>query len=142
MSELFADTSGWGHLLDARQPFHALAADVYRQARDQHRVVVTTNYILAELSGLLTSPLRLPRPLIVRFIDAIKSSPYVAVVHVDAALDEEGWQLFRNRLDKEWSLVDCVSFTLMKRHGIQEALTADHHYSQAGFTGLLLARAL
>src|SRR4029077_18139551 len=115
MPELFADTSEWGNLVDPTQPFHALAARLYRGSRQQGRKVVTTNYILAELVALLTSPLRIPRATTVAFIDGLKTSPYVEVVHVDAALDGEAWQLLRSRQDKEWSLVDCASFVLMGR---------------------------
>jgi uncharacterized protein len=37
------------------------------------------------------------------------------------------------RPDKEWSLTDCISFIVMEEHGLTEALTADHHFAQAGF---------
>jgi len=30
-------------------------------------------------------------------------------------------------------LPDCISFTVMRDSGIAEALTADHHFEQAGF---------
>jgi hypothetical protein len=40
-------------------------------------------------------------------------------------------------MDKEWSLVDCISFAVMKQRKIKEALTADHHFVQAGFRAIL-----
>jgi predicted nucleic acid-binding protein len=52
---------------------------------------------------------------------------------LQAALD-----LYRARIDKEWTLTDCISFTLMKQQGITDSLTADTHFRQAGFTALLL----
>ncbi len=137
MPDLFADTSGWGHLVDPSQSFHNQAASQYRKARQQGRNVVTTNYILLELVALLTNPLRIPRPSVVAFIEGLKSSPHVEIVHVDAALDAEAWQLLCKRLDKEWSLVDCASFVLMSRRGIREALTSDQDFEQAGFVRLL-----
>ena len=137
MSDLFADTAGLGTLADPTQPHHSVAASLYRTARNQNRKIVTTNYVLAELVALLTSPLRLPRASIVAFLDDLKFSPYVEVVHVDALLDDEAWQLLKSRQDKDWSLVDCVSFATMTRRGITEALTTDHHFEQAGFVRLL-----
>ncbi len=32
---------------------------------------------------------------------------------------------------------DCISFVVMQQYGLTEALTADHHFEQAGFTVLL-----
>ena len=54
------------------------------------------------------------------------------------ALLQQGLALYRARPDKDWGLTDCVSFVLMKQEGITEALTADVHFRQAGFTALLL----
>ena len=137
MSELYADTSGWGNLVDPTEPFHAIAARTYRTARQHGRKLVTTSYVLAELVALLTSPLRFPRPTLVAIIDGLKNSPFVEVVHVDLAMDGEAWRLLRSRLDKEWSLVDCASFVVMQKRGILDAMTADHHFEQAGFVRLL-----
>jgi predicted nucleic acid-binding protein len=137
MPDLFGDTSGWGHLVDPTQSFHTQAASHYRNARQQGSKVITTNYILLEVVALLTNPLRIPRPSIVAFIEGLKSSPNVEIVHVDTALDAEAWQLLRSRQDKQWSLVDCSSFVLMSRRGIQDALTTDHHFEQAGLVCLL-----
>jgi predicted nucleic acid-binding protein len=113
MPDIFADTAGWGHLVDATQAYHNRAATLYRSARQQGRTVITTNYILTELIALLLSPLRIPHPQIVAFIAGLKASPYVDIVHVDPTLDGQAWQLFTERPDKEWSLVDCTSFVVM-----------------------------
>lgn len=37
----------------------------------------------------------------------------------------------------EWSLTDCISFVVMEDAGVQQALTGDQHFEQAGFTALL-----
>jgi len=137
MPQLFADTSGWGTLVDSIQPFHALAANIYREARLRSQKIVTTNYVLTEVVALFTSPLRVARPTIVAFIEGLKSSSFVEVAHVDEILDQDAWNLLRSRLDKQWSLIDCASFVLMQQRGITEALTSDHHFEQAGFIRLL-----
>ena len=137
MPDLFVDTSGWASMADRTQPFNSRALRLYRVARIQGRRIVTTNYVLAELVALLTSPIRMPRPSVVNFIEGVKVSRFVEIVHVDPPLDGDAWALLRSRLDKVWSLVDCASFVLMKRRGILDALTTDHHYEQAGFVRLL-----
>lgn len=137
MTKIFADTAGRGHLLDSAQPYHTQATTFYRSARQQGRRLVTTNYVIAELAALLHSPLRIPRPMIVNLITNLKTSLWIDVLHVSSEMDDQAWQLFSQRLDKNWSLVDCSSFIVMRQHGIQEALTTDHHFEQAGFSCLL-----
>lgn len=138
MNGLFVDTAGWGHLFDVTQSFHPQAASIYRLARQQGRPIITTNYVMAELVALFTSPLRIPRPNAIALLEGLKNSPYIEIVHVDSQLDAEAWQLLINRQDKEWSLVDCASFVLMQKRNISEALTTDHHFEQAGLIRLLV----
>lgn len=57
---------------------------------------------------------------------------------ISESLLQESIQLYRSRPDKDWGLTDCMSFVLMHREGISEALTADIHFRQAGFSPLLL----
>lgn len=136
MSKLFVDTSGWGNLIDVSQPYHALATEWYRSAKQQPAGLITSNYVLAELVALLESPLRIPRVQAIAFLKNLKASPAVEVLHVDADLDSAAWQLLAARPDKAWSLVDCSSFAIMQQH-LSQALTNDHHFEQAGFIRLL-----
>jgi predicted nucleic acid-binding protein len=65
MREIFGDTSGWANFVDPRQPFHALAVRVYYDLRRQQGLIVTTNYVLAELVSLLRIKMRLPHSIVV-----------------------------------------------------------------------------
>jgi len=137
MAELFFDTAGWGHLVDPSQAFHEQAADVYHRAVLDGQRIVTTNYIITELVALLTKPLEVPRRSLIAFVESLRASPHVEVVHIDPSVDTRAWQLLKKRVDKEWSLVDCASLVVMQDRGITEALTTDHHFVQAGFVALL-----
>ena len=83
MKRVFADTSGWGNLIDSTQKHHKTAANIYRNMPHEAYKIVTTNYIITELVALMSSPLRIQHPVIVEFIDSLKSSPLVEVVHID-----------------------------------------------------------
>lgn len=48
-----------------------------------------------------------------------------------------GWELYSNRLDKDWGAIDCISFAIMQERNLTETLTSDHHFEQAGFKILL-----
>lgn len=134
---IFVDTSGWGNLADSTQPFHEAALQLYFSAPRKGYKFVTTNYILIELVALMTSPLHIPRKEIAAFINAIKQSNAVETVHIDAELDRRAWQLLVSRPDKAWSLTDCASFVVMQILGLNQALTSDRHFEQAGFVRLL-----
>jgi uncharacterized protein len=137
MPGLFVDTSGWGNLFDANQSYHVLATKLYRTARAQSHRIITTNYVMSELVVLLSSPLRIPRATSIALVQSLKASAYVEIMHIDLETDQQAWELLASRADKEWSLVDCVSFVVMQRLHITEALTTDHHFDQAGFLRLL-----
>ena len=137
MNAGFVDTSGWASFFVSTELHHAKAVELMTRWRQQNWSVVTTNYVLSELVALFNSPLRVPRPKILDYIKTIRTRIWVEVVHIDPSLDEAAWQLFGDRLDKEWSLVDCASFIVMQQRGLTDALTSDHHFEQAGFIQLL-----
>lgn len=137
---LFVDTSGWAYLVDRHGPLHRDVRTIYEQALNQQRLLVTTNYIIAELVALLASRSHIPRQQIFAFIDAFKVAPHIEIIHIDATIDAEAWTLLKARVDKEWSLVDASSFVIMTIHGMTEALTTDHHFTQAGFVRLPTSR--
>src|SRR5262245_12759281 len=133
MAKIFADTSGWANFFIRTEPFHAEAQQRMQQWRADASRLVTTNYVLIELNALFTSPLRVPRLQQIKIIETIKSVPWVEIIHIDATLDEEAWNLLKERQDKSWSLVDCTSFIVMQHRQITQAFTTDHHFEQAGY---------
>jgi predicted nucleic acid-binding protein len=136
-NKVFVDTSGWANLFVATELYHEQAKQWFQKARQQKQEMVTTNYVVIELVALLNSPLRVPRPQLFKYVDAVRSAPYINLVHIDAAIDAAAWELLKTREDKAWSLVDSTSFAVMQQLRIQEALTTDHHFEQAGFVRLL-----
>ena len=84
-----------------------------KQCQQNNRRIVTTNYVLSELIAVF-SRLRVPRTKSLNYIEIIRSSTSVDIVHIDQSLDEKAWQLLARRLDKEWSIVDAVSFVVMQ----------------------------
>jgi predicted nucleic acid-binding protein len=96
---------------------------------------VTTHAILLEIGSLFSqSPLR---SYALRILDVLVRDPNITVMMVDMDLYERGLALFRARMDKDWSLTDCLSFIVMTEQGITEALAYDEHFEQAGFRPLM-----
>jgi predicted nucleic acid-binding protein len=61
------------------------------------------------------------------------------IIEPQPELFESVCQLYISRTDKDWSLTDCISFVVMQRDGLTDALTADRYFVQAGFNALLRA---
>jgi predicted nucleic acid-binding protein len=135
-NSLFVDTSGWAYLVDRHDPLHSDVHAVYRHTLTQQRLLVTTNYVLAELVALLSSRSRIPRQQIFMFVDALRVAPHVEIIHISADFGAQAWTFLKARVDKNWSLVDASSFIIMTTYGMTEALTTDHHFTQAGFVRL------
>jgi predicted nucleic acid-binding protein len=64
-------------------------------------------------------------------------APRARVLTVDTTLLLRALSLYEQRHDKQWGLTDCISFVVMQDHHLTDALTADHHFEQAGFLALL-----
>jgi hypothetical protein len=61
----------------------------------------------------------------------------VSIIPASPSLLADGWTLYSERPDKEWSLTDCTSFVVMTHEHMTQAFTSDHHFEQAGFVKLL-----
>lgn len=96
---------------------------------------LTTEYVLVECVNTLRAVKG--RPLAAALIELADQIPGLTIEWASRALFEDGLQLFRQRPDKEWSLTDCISFVVMQRHGVTQALAYDRHFEQAGFEALL-----
>ena len=55
---------------------------------------------------------------------------HIEVAPFQPELIDSAVQLYRSRHDKSWSLTDCLSFVVMGRRQLTEALTTDRHLSR------------
>ena len=97
--------------------------------------LLTTEYVLVEVFDAMSAPLL--RLAAASSIAVLRARPAVRVVPATTSLLNEGIDWFTNHRDKRWSLTDCISFVVMRRQGITDALTSDHDFEQAGFRAML-----
>ncbi len=67
----------------------------------------------------------------------ISKNPGVRVVPQTHQSFLDGLDRYERRLDKHYSLQDCISMNVMEAQGITDVLTSDHHFEQDGFTILI-----
>jgi predicted nucleic acid-binding protein len=132
MKAVFADTFYFLALLNERDAAHKQAVAA---SRTPGLTVTTTEFVLLELADALCQPHQ--RNEVLALWNVVETDPAFRLVRVTTELIQRGTELYRERPDKEWPLTDCISFVVMQRHELTEALTADHHFEQAGFKALL-----
>ncbi|HPO16116.1 MAG TPA: PIN domain-containing protein [Candidatus Hydrogenedentes bacterium] len=133
MTRVFADTSFYVAMLNKADTFHARANDF---ASAYIGETITTEYVVVELGNWLSRSSA--RSQYHTLIKELYADPYTIIVPAEHAILNSGVELYAQRSDKYWSLTDCISFVVMSRFGLQDALTTDHHFHQAGFNLLLM----
>jgi uncharacterized protein len=132
MNPIFADTVYFLALLNPSDQWHLRAKAVGLELVGP---LLTTEFVLMEVGDALSQPGN--RGHFARLMELLHAQGDVEIVDATSELFRQGCDLHAHRRDKEWSLTDCTSFVVMNQHGIEMALTSDHHYEQAGFRLLL-----
>jgi uncharacterized protein len=130
---VFADTFYWIALIN---PAHRYSAEVGRfDEFFSDGSVCTTEEVLAEVLTFFAGDSRLRRRAS-ETVGEILSDPAMRIVPQSHESFMSGFQLYAARLDKGYSLVDCISMQTMRREGLTEVLTNDRHFEQEGFRAL------
>ena len=130
---VFADTHFYLALLNTRDAAHGMARR-WSHSSDI-RQVVTTGWVLIELADAMHMPHE--RTVAASFIADLRVAVNTRIVPVSEALLGRGFSLYASRADKAWSLTDCLSCVVMADEQSTQALTGDHHFTQAGYQALL-----
>lgn len=126
----FVDTSALYALLDRDDTNHPVAAEWFAgPARESEERLLTHNYVLVEAAALVHRRLgpTATRDLIVELV------PLLHVWFVDQDLHRAAANAFLAAVRRRVSLVDWVSFELMRQSGISQAFAFDRDFATEGF---------
>lgn len=126
---VFIDTSALLAVLDRSDRYHAAAKPRWISLLESEDNPVCHNYILVETSAVVLR----------RFgLEALKLFerdivPVFQILWVNREIHEAavGAQLLADK--RSLSLVDCVSFEIMRRSGLRTAFTFDSHFAEFGY---------
>jgi predicted nucleic acid-binding protein len=132
LRRVFADTSALYALLVASDNNHATAAEVFRRLILEQSQLIASSYVLVESSALLGRRVGLPG------VAAFRTElvPVLEVIWIDAELHERALDLLLARGNRELSLVDAVSFLVMRQQRIEDVFAYDEHFAAEGFVVL------
>jgi uncharacterized protein len=135
MNDVFLDTAFAIALSSKTDRFHQAALQLAEELESARTRLVTTRAVLTEIGNALAR--QHFRDAAVRLLDSLERDANVEIIPISEDLWHQGFQMFRERPDKEWGLTDCVSFIVMQERKMKDALTTDEHFVQAGFRALL-----
>ncbi|MCL4768604.1 MAG: PIN domain-containing protein [Hyphomicrobiaceae bacterium] len=124
----FADTWFWIALINKKDAGHSAAQKLKDEIGDR---IVTSQLVLVELLAACRK-VALLRALAIDLMQRLEKGP-IKVIANSSDMFERAFAVYARFSDKEWSLVDCASFEMMRDERINEVLTNDGHFTQAGF---------
>jgi predicted nucleic acid-binding protein len=128
MDAIFADAFYWIALLNPQDSWYEVVSH-YRPSFN----LITTDVVLDETLNFFSQKGNFMRLKAVSLYESIQIDSQIVVISTTPLIRNAAKELYKNRLDKGYSMTDCISMVVMKQNNIIEILTHDHHFTQEGF---------
>jgi predicted nucleic acid-binding protein len=132
MKAIFADTFYWIALLNSRDTWHLEVIKVSQEISNSPLVI--SDGIIDELFAYSSKRGDLLRLKVSELYKSFRKDPNIQIISYSPEIRQKAIDLYEQRPDKGYSLVDCISMVIMKEMRISEVLTNDKHFAQEGFT--------
>ena len=127
---VFVDTSALVALLDAAESRHVSAVRAWKRLLDDDVPLVTSSYVLVESYALVQRRLGMDAA---RVLTA-DFRPLLTVDWVDESVHDAALASMLTANRRDLSLVDCVSFEVMRRRDMTRAFALDADFARQGFS--------
>ena len=132
MNDVFLDTVGLLAVWSKQDQWHSAAENVFQDLHQNARRLLTTPLVLWECGNAAA---RRPfRPNVNRLRQKLVQEGLL--VEPTPQEIEDAWAAYDRGEAARAGIVDHVSFQVMRRLGITEAVTNDRHFQAAGFVPL------
>jgi predicted nucleic acid-binding protein len=125
---IYVDTSAFYAIFDQDDGNHSRAQKIWKMMIEGQEALVCNNYVLVETYTLLQNRLGL------RAVSDLQK--IIPLIEIDWVTEEQHRLAITALLSanlRSLSLVDCSSFSSMRRLGIEKAFAFDNHFRQQGF---------
>ena len=126
--KVFTDTSALYAFINSKDPDHKKIKNYLDNFKGQ---LLITNFIFDEIITLVLA--RMGHDKAVLTGKALLNPNVFIMIRLRALDEDNAWEFFIKRPDKDYSFTDCTSFVIMKRLGIEKSLAIDPHFQQEGF---------
>jgi len=129
------DTAAFLALANRRDALRQQAKEVRDLIAREGRIVLTTEWVLAEFLNAMQRPPA--RTLAVQMVEQLRQSRRTKILPASTEGWQKGYDLYKSRPDKAWSLVDCISMRICQEWSIRDVFTSDRNFEQAGYVTLM-----
>ncbi|MCL4705255.1 PIN domain-containing protein [bacterium] len=132
MTRTFVDTAFVVALVNSNDQYHAKAQNLSEMYETEP--LITTDVVLLEIGNALARDYKKEA---IEIIESFRTSKEVLIVELSLEFFDKAFELYKKYTDKDWGMVDCISFIVMREYEVRNALTFDDHFRQAGFNVLM-----
>jgi len=131
---IFVDTSAWIALADKYDTYHKKAASIYPSILKTCKNLITSNLVIAETYILILNELG-HKPAL-DFLEKLKISLRILKIFSNEDIETDAEEILKRYADHDVSYTDAVSFAIMKKQKVKNALSFDKHFLVAGFINI------
>jgi hypothetical protein len=128
MTAVFLDTVGLLALWDVADQWHSIAEAAFKRLLSERVPLITTTFVLLECGNAAA---RRPYRTAADNLRGLLESRNELVIPTEEDW-QLAWDLYRRGEGGNAGIVDCTSFVVMRRLGLNEAFTNDRHFAAAG----------
>jgi uncharacterized protein len=130
MNSVFVDSVGLLAIIDKSDQWHPPSIVAYNQLLHDNRNLITTSFVLTECGNAASR-----RPYRRVVFQAREQFELMGNLMLPTPDDwDSAWVEYRQSPIYGPSIVDCISFQVMRRLGLTEVFSNDQHFANAGFT--------
>lgn len=135
MTPIFVDTHYFIASFQETDQWHRRVVQIEKEIKG--RSFITTDAVLVEVLNYFSGYGPTTRKKISLIVRDILSDNDSLVIEETRSVFLKALELYESRLDKGYSLTDCISMNVCRELGIKDILTHDRHFEQEGFKILL-----
>jgi predicted nucleic acid-binding protein len=126
---IFIDTSAFLAILNKDDTNHPAAKNLWNDLLYSENVIISNNYVLVESFALIQRRLGIEAVRV--FHEDIL--PLINIEWINAETHKSGVSAMLTASKRNLSLVDCVSFEIMRALGIKKVFAFDPHFAEQGY---------
>jgi len=135
MKKIFVDTNYFIAVFNPADQWHQKAVEADEKLGEVR--LITTDFVLVEVLNYFSGYKQNFKKKISDSVRLLLNDFEIQKIECSHKSFLEGFEFYESRLDKGYSLTDCVSMNIMREENISEILTSDNHFGQEGFQILL-----